>query len=125
MAAPIKRGESSAMKLSRTAAPSNSSTAHKVEDEQDHGDDQNDVDESTRDVEGKAAPRKVMTKELEKLKAQVYAKVEPPFHVVKNRFRYRMTRYGGLANNPVQLHTLYTLANLVLAKRTLLVVTAE
>ena len=113
------------MKLSRTAAPSNSSTAHKVEDEQDHGDDQNDVDESTRDVEGKAGPRHVMTKELEKLKAQVYAKVGHPFHVVKNRFRYRMTRYRGLAKNAVQLHTLYTLANLVLAKRTLLVVTAE
>ena len=34
---------------------SNSSAAHKMENEHDHSDDQNDVDESTRDVKGKAA----------------------------------------------------------------------
>ena len=72
----------------------------------------------------KAGPRKAMTKELEKLKAQVRARVEHPFHVVKNLFGYRKTRYRGLAKNAAQLHTLFALANLVLAKRTLLAATA-
>lgn len=69
-----------------------------------------------------AGPLKAMTKELEKLKAQVRARVEHPFHVVKNLFGYRKTRYRGLAKNTAQLHTLFALANLVLAKRALLTV---
>ena len=68
----------------------------------------------------KAGPLKAMTKELEKLKAQVRARVEHPFHVVKNLFGYRKTRYRGLAKNTAQLHTLFALANLVLAKPVLL-----
>ena len=72
----------------------------------------------------KAGPRKVMTKELEKLKAQVRARVEHPFHVVKNLFGYRKTLYRGLAKNTAQLHTLFALANPVLAKRALLTVAA-
>jgi IS5 family transposase len=58
--------------------------------------------------------------ELEKLKAQVRARVEHPFHVVKNLFGHRKARYRGLAKNLAQLQTLFALANLVLAKRTLL-----
>jgi IS5 family transposase len=58
--------------------------------------------------------------ELEKLKAQVRARVEHPFHVVKNIFGHRKARYRGLAKNLAQLQTLFALANLVLAKRTLL-----
>jgi transposase, IS5 family len=34
-----------------------------------------------------------------KLKAQVRAYVEHPFHIVKNPFRYKKTRYNGLAKN--------------------------
>ena len=56
---------------------------------------------------------------FEKAKAQVRAYVEHPFHVVKNLFRHRRTRYRGLAKNTAQLHTLFALANLVLAGRTL------
>ena len=57
---------------------------------------------------------------IEKLKAQVRAKVEHPFHVVKNLFGYRKVRYRGLQKNTAQLHTLFGLANLVIAKRVLL-----
>jgi IS5 family transposase len=63
---------------------------------------------------------KELTKELERLKAQVRAKVEHVFHVVKNLFGFRKVRYRGLAKNTAQLHTLFALANLVLAKRRLL-----
>ena len=54
---------------------------------------------------------------LEKTKASVRAKVEHPFHVLKNLFRHRKTRYRGLAKNTAQLHTLFAFANLVLADR--------
>ena len=56
-------------------------------------------------------------KALEKAKARVRAFVEHPFHVVKNLFRHRKTRYRGLAKNRHQLHVLFGLANLVLAAR--------
>lgn len=56
----------------------------------------------------------------ERLKASIRAKVEHPFHVVKNLFRHRKTRYRGLAKNTAQLLTLFGLANLLLAKRWLL-----
>ena len=65
-------------------------------------------------------PIKVLTQELEKLKAQVRAKVEHPFHVVKNLFGFRKVRYRGLEKNTAQLHTLFALANLVLTKAKLL-----
>jgi IS5 family transposase len=63
---------------------------------------------------------KELNQALEKAKAQVRARVEHPFHVIKNLFRYRKTRYRGLAKNLAQLHTLFALANLVIAKRSLL-----
>jgi len=52
---------------------------------------------------------------LEKLKAGIRAKVEHPFHVIKNLFRHRKTRYRGLAKNEAQLFSLFGFANLVLA----------
>ena len=61
-------------------------------------------------------PRKEVAKALEKAKAQLRAYVEHPFHVVKNLFRHRKARYRGLAKNTAQLHTLFALANLVIAK---------
>ncbi len=54
---------------------------------------------------------------LEILKASVRAKVEHPFHVVKNLFRHRKTRYRGLAKNTAQLFALFGFANLLLAGR--------
>jgi IS5 family transposase len=47
----------------------------------------------------------------------IQAKVEHPFHVVKNLFHHRKVRYRGLAKNTAQLFTLFGFANLVLAGR--------
>ncbi len=58
-----------------------------------------------------------MLEKLEHLKASVRAKGEHPFHVIKNLFRHRKTRYRGLAKNTAQLFTLFGFANLVLAGR--------
>ena len=57
---------------------------------------------------------------IEQAKASIRSKVEHPFHVVKNLFRHRKTRYRGLEKNMAQLLTLFGLANLVLARRWLL-----
>jgi IS5 family transposase len=46
--------------------------------------------------------------------------VEHPFHVIKNLFGHRKARYRGLAKNQAQLYSLFALANLTLAKRSLL-----
>jgi IS5 family transposase len=58
--------------------------------------------------------------QVEHAKASIRTKVEHPFHVVKNLFKHRKTRYKGLAKNTAQLMTLFGLANLVLARRWLL-----
>jgi IS5 family transposase len=63
---------------------------------------------------------KDLTRQFEKLKASVRARVEHPFHVVKNLFGFRKVRYRGLAKNTAQLHTLFALANLVRVKGSLL-----
>jgi IS5 family transposase len=65
-------------------------------------------------------PLKALTQELEKVKAQVRARVEHAFQVVKHRFGFRKVRYRGLAKNTAQLHTLFALANLILRKDALL-----
>jgi len=65
-------------------------------------------------------PLKTLTQALERVKAQLRARVEHPFHVVKNLFHYKKARYKGLAKNKAQLYSLFALANLVLAKRALL-----
>jgi len=61
-----------------------------------------------------------LLRKLESLKASIRSKVEHPFHIVKNLFHYRKVRYKGLAKNTAQLHTLFALANLMIAKRKLL-----
>ena len=66
-----------------------------------------------------------LLEQAEQLKASVRAKVEHPFHVIKNRFRHRKVRYKGLAKNEAQLFTLFGLANLVIAKRQLLAMHAR
>jgi IS5 family transposase len=63
---------------------------------------------------------KELTLQFERAKAQVRARVEHPFHVVKNLFRHRKVRYRGLAKNTAQLQSLFALANLFLARRSLL-----
>jgi len=63
---------------------------------------------------------KELTQAFEKAKAQVRARVEHPFHILKNLFKHRKTRYRGLAKNTAQLHSLFALANLLIARRPLL-----
>ena len=61
-----------------------------------------------------------MIEKAEKIKASIRAKVEHPFHVIKNLFRHKKTRYRGLAKNHAQLLSLFGLANLLIAKTRLL-----
>jgi transposase, IS5 family len=63
---------------------------------------------------------KVLTKALERVKAQIRARVEHPYHVVKNLFHYKKARYKGLAKNATQMHSLFGLANLMIARKKLL-----
>lgn len=56
---------------------------------------------------------------LEQAKASIRARVEHPFHVVKNLFKHRKARYKGLFKNEAQLLTLFGLANLLLSGRRL------
>ncbi len=65
------------------------------------------------------APRE-LAEPVERALAQMRAVVEHPFHIVKNRFRHKKLRYRGLNKNTAQLHTLFTLANLVIVKQALL-----
>ncbi len=58
-------------------------------------------------------------------KARIRARVEHAFHVLKNLFHYKKVRYKGLAKNTAQLHTLFGLVNLMLAKRRLLALHAQ
>jgi IS5 family transposase len=57
---------------------------------------------------------------VERKKAQIRARVEHPFHIVKNLFGHKKVSYRGLAKNGARMFTLFALANLVIAKRPLL-----
>jgi IS5 family transposase len=58
--------------------------------------------------------------QIERIKAQVRAKGEHAFRVVKRQFGYVKVRYRGLAKNTAQLRTLFALANLWMARRALM-----
>ena len=64
-------------------------------------------------------------RKIEKAKAQVRAKVEHPFRVIKRQFGYVKTRFRGLAKNTAQLVTLFALSNLWMARRHLLMHAGE
>lgn len=59
-------------------------------------------------------------RELERRKAQVRAKVEHPFRVIKRQFGYVKVRFKGLAKNHGQVLTLFALSNLWMARRKLM-----
>ena len=63
---------------------------------------------------------KEVTVAIERKMAQIRARVEHPFHVIKNLFKYKKVSYRGLAKNAARLYAQFALANLVLAKRALL-----
>ncbi len=56
----------------------------------------------------------------EKSKAQIRARVEHPFRVIKRQFGYMKVRFKGLMKNTAQIVTLFALANLYLARRRLM-----
>lgn len=62
-------------------------------------------------------PEKEALKAVEKAKASIRAFVEHPFHILKNLFGHRKVRYRGLAKNGHHLHTLFGLANVIIAAR--------
>ncbi|QLC74621.1 IS5 family transposase [Pseudomonas sp. LPB0260] len=64
-------------------------------------------------------------RKIEKAKAQVRAKVEHPFRVIKRQFGYVKVRFRGLAKNTAQLMTLFALSNLWMARRHLLTTAGE
>lgn len=54
---------------------------------------------------------------IEKLKASVRAKVEHPFHVIKNLFGHRKTRYRGITKNEHQWQILFALTNVYMTRK--------
>ena len=66
-----------------------------------------------------------LVEQLEHVKARIRAKVEHPFHVIKNLMGLKKVRYRGLAKNTAQLFTLFGLANLVMSKRRLFALHAQ
>src|SRR5438105_763750 len=56
----------------------------------------------------------------ERLEAQVRARGEHSFRVIKRQFGYVKVRYRGLTKNTAQLHTLFALANIWMVRRQLL-----
>lgn len=67
-----------------------------------------------------SSPVDQLIEQREQLTAKIRAKVEHPFHVLKNLFKHRKLRYRGLEKNTAQLLSLFGLVNLMLAKRSLL-----
>ena len=53
-------------------------------------------------------------------KAQIRARVEHPFRVIKRQFGYMKVRFKGLMKNTAQVVTLFALANLYLARKRLM-----
>ncbi|MNJ25651.1 hypothetical protein D3C77_201020 [compost metagenome] len=56
-------------------------------------------------------------RKIEKVEAEMRAKVEHPFRVIKRRFDYVKTRFRGLAKNMAQLTTLFALSILWMVPR--------
>ena len=61
-----------------------------------------------------------LSDQLERIKARIRAKVEHPFRVIKRQFGHVKVRYRGLKKNTAQLHTLFALSNLWMARKALM-----
>ena len=71
-----------------------------------------------RSTIGKLPPEeREAAKAIEHKKASIRAKVENPFHIIKNIFGFRKTRYRGIAKNHSLLYMLYVSANLLMYAR--------
>jgi IS5 family transposase len=75
---------------------------------------------STYKKHGKRSALYKAMRKIEKAKAQVRAKVEHPFRVIKRQFGYTKVRFRGLVKNTAQMVTLFALSNLWMARRYLL-----
>jgi len=53
-------------------------------------------------------------------KSSVRAKVEHPFHIIKNLWGHKQVRYRGIEKNTLQLHALFAMANLYMKRKQLL-----
>ena len=62
-----------------------------------------------------------LRRKIEYAKAQVRAKVEHPFRVIKRQFGYTKVRFRGLMKNTAQQATLFALSNLWIMRKRLLV----
>ncbi|MEE4460592.1 IS5 family transposase [Azotobacter chroococcum] len=76
---------------------------------------------STYQKHGKRSVLYRVKRRIEKAKAQMRARVEHPFRVIKRQFGYVKVRFRGLAKNTAQLVTLFALSNLWMARKHLLV----
>lgn len=75
---------------------------------------------STYRKHGKRSLLYRVKRRIEKAKAQLRAKAEPPFQVIKRQFGYVKVRFRGLTKNTTQLVTLFVLSNLWMARNYLL-----
>jgi len=76
-----------------------------------------------RGVLDKVKPKKKLSSTQKKRNhkhASIRAKVEHPFRVIKRQFGYMKTPYRGLTKNTAQLYGLFALANLYMARRSLM-----
>jgi len=76
-----------------------------------------------RGILDKAKPKKKLSSTQKKRNhkhASIRAKGEHPFRVIKRQFGYIKTPYRGLAKNTAQLYSLFALANLYMARRSLM-----
>jgi IS5 family transposase len=74
-------------------------------------------------IAARPGKRKTLTggaAQFETIKAQVRAKVEHPFRIIKQQFGYSKVRYRGLQKNTSRLFVLSAFANLLLCKKYLL-----
>jgi IS5 family transposase len=83
------------------------------------------IEQSRASAKSGSIRAKEQAKKVERLKAQIRAKVEHPFRVVKRQFGYVKVRFRGLAKNTAQIVTLFALSNLWMARYKLLAQAGE
>ena len=64
-------------------------------------------------------PRWQVDRQINHLISKVRARVEHPFRIIKRQFGFTKVRYRGLEKNTAQIHSLFALANLFMARQQL------
>ena len=65
-------------------------------------------------------PVDILIDEMERVNASIRAKVGHPFRVIKRQFGHVKVRNRGRKKNTAQLHTLFALSNLWMARKALM-----